>query len=198
MIPPTRNGLDAMACLSALQKCIRRSMEAEAMLFACELLHTSKGFFTMVVNRLEIVAHEDLDTALAPHVTVFVATCVEQAKRHYDPVKIGRSRMMIGNAIRAMARAPKSREADHFGIAIGLANQLGVKLPTIPDFAHDQHTLKGRAMKRGLDHFRREGAKLVPPPTEPDQYERAAYEMLELRAALGKPQKRADLFDDEA
>ena len=39
--------------------------------------------------------------------------------------------------------------------------------PTIPDCALDQHTMKGKAMGRGLDHFRKEGAKLIPPPTEP-------------------------------
>jgi hypothetical protein len=27
------------------------------------------------------------------------------------------------------------------------------------------HTMKGKAMGRGLDHFRKEGAMLIPPPT---------------------------------
>lgn len=43
--------------------------------------------------------------------------------------------------------------------------------PTIPDWANDQHTLAGRKLGRGLDHFRKEGAKLVPPPTGDDPYE---------------------------
>ena len=30
MIPPTQNGLSSMACLSALQKCIRRALRAWA------------------------------------------------------------------------------------------------------------------------------------------------------------------------
>jgi hypothetical protein len=34
----TRGGLSAMACISAMQKCIRRGMEEAAMQFACELL----------------------------------------------------------------------------------------------------------------------------------------------------------------
>ena len=34
--------------------------------------------------------------------------------------------------------------------------------PEIPDYALDMHTMKGKAMGRGLDHFRSEGAKLVP------------------------------------
>jgi hypothetical protein len=32
--------------------------------------------------------------------------------------------------------------------------------PTIPDYALDMHTMKGKAMGRGLDHFRKEGAPL--------------------------------------
>jgi hypothetical protein len=44
--------------------------------------------------------------------------------------------------------------------------------PTIPDYALDMYTMKGKAMGRGLDHFRSEGAKLGrhrPPmiPTRP-------------------------------
>lgn len=58
MIPDTKNGLPAMACISAMQKAIRRSMEREAMEFACELIHTGKAFHTMVCNRLEVICHE--------------------------------------------------------------------------------------------------------------------------------------------
>ena len=197
MIPDTRNGLPAMACLSALQKSIRRGLEREAMEFAVELIHTSKAFHSMVCKRLEIISHEDIDTQTQPHVVPFVATAVAQAMRWYDADKIGASRMAIGNAIRLMCRARKSREGDHFGIAVGLASQIGGFVPTVPDFANDQHTIEGKRLGRGLDHFRTEGAKLVPPPTEPDQYESEAYAMLELKAKQGKRAvKRADLFDE--
>ena len=43
MIPDTKNGLPAMACVSAMQKAIRRGMEREAMEFAVELMHTSQS-----------------------------------------------------------------------------------------------------------------------------------------------------------
>jgi hypothetical protein len=66
MIPETKNGLNAMTCVSAMQKAIRRGMEREAMEFAVELMHTSKGFHTMVCNRLEVICHEDLDTLACP------------------------------------------------------------------------------------------------------------------------------------
>ena len=44
-----------------------------------------------------------------------------------------------------------------------------------PDYALDMHTMKGKAMGRGLDHFREEGAKLVPQPTAYDRCEDEAY-----------------------
>jgi hypothetical protein len=85
--------------------------------------------------------------------------------------------MAIGNAIRLMCRAQKSREGDHFGAAIGLRAQLESFAPEIPDFANDRHTLAGRKLGRGLKHFREEGAKLIPPPTAVDPYEDEAYRL---------------------
>ncbi|MET4481212.1 hypothetical protein [Bradyrhizobium sp. F1.13.3] len=180
MIPDTKHGVPAMACVSAMQKAIRRGLEKEAMEFAVELIHTSKAFHSMVCNRLEVIRHEDLDTLAAPWAVPFVATAVAQSRQRYVS-KIGEARLMIGSAIRMMARAPKSRAACHFGAAIGLRSMLEGFAPEIPDWANDQHTLKGKAMGRGLDHFRSEGALLVPPPTEPDPYQDEAYRLWALK-----------------
>jgi replication-associated recombination protein RarA len=176
MIPATNSGLPAMACISALQKCIRRGMERDAMEFAVELMHTSKAFHSMVCNRLEVICHEDLDTLAAPHVFPFVAASLAASRDRYTK-SIGEARLMVGNAIRMMCRAPKSRAGCHFGAAIGLRSMLEGFAPEIPDYANDMHTMRGKALGRGLDHFRKEGAKLVPPPTEPDEYEDEAYRL---------------------
>ena len=176
MIPDTKNGLPAMACVSAMQKEIRRGIEREAMEFACELMHTSKAFHSMVCNRLEVICHEDLDTLAAPHVFPFVAASLAASRDRYSK-SIGEARLMVGNAIRLMARSPKSRAGCHFGAAIGLRSLLEDFAPEIPDWAFDQHTHKGRRMGRGLQHFRKDGAKLVPPPTGDDPYEDEAYRL---------------------
>ena len=97
----------------------------------------------------------------------------------YDPKRLGKSRMPIGNAIRMMCRAAKSREGDHFQAAIGLANEIEGKAPEIPDWAYDQHTAKGRSLGRGVDFFREESTKLVPEP-KPDPYEDEAYRLWKL------------------
>jgi len=102
VIPATRNGLPAMATVSAMQKAVRRGMEREAMEFAVELMHTSKAFHSMVCKRLEIISHEDIDTQADPAIVPFVATAVAQAMKWYDAEKLGASRLAIGNAIRLM------------------------------------------------------------------------------------------------
>ncbi|WP_152535715.1 hypothetical protein [Bradyrhizobium sp. Ai1a-2] len=109
MIPDTLNGLPAMACVSAMQKAIRRSMEREAMEFAVELMHTSKAFHTMVCNRLEIICHEDLDTLAAPHVFPFVAASLAASRDRYSK-SIGEARLTVGNASRRAASASMPRQ----------------------------------------------------------------------------------------
>jgi hypothetical protein len=46
---------------------------------------------------------------------------------------------------------------------------------------NDQHTLEGRKMGRGLEHFRREGARLMPSPTGDDPYEGEAYRLWQIK-----------------
>ena len=106
MILPTKNKLPAMACLSAMQKCIRCGLELDAMRFAVELHQTSTPFATMVTNRLEIISHEDIDTMTAPWIAPYVRAACEQARAWYDPKKLGKSRMATGNCVRMMACAP--------------------------------------------------------------------------------------------
>ena len=122
---------------------------------------------------------------------LLAAAAVTQALRWYDPEKLGASRMAVGNAIRLMCRAAKSREGDHFAIAVGLANQIEDKVPVIPDWALDGHTVEGKRMGRGLAFFREHSAQLVP-PAKPDAYEDEAYRLLALKQRKVKP----DLFDE--
>ena len=129
VIPDTKNALPTMACVSAMQKSIRRGLEREAMEHAVELMHTSKAFHTMVCNRLIVICHEDLDTLAAPWVVPFVATALAQSQERYAAKKIGEARLMVGNAIRMMARAPKSRAGTHFAAAIGLRSLLEESVP---------------------------------------------------------------------
>lgn len=184
MMPRTIHNLSALECLSALQKCIRRGMEKEAMEFAVELIHTRKEYCSMVCNRLEIICHEDLDTAAAPHVFPFVAASMALARDRYALPNPGKSRMAIGNAIRMMCRSPKSRIGDHFQAALGWRSLLEGYKPEVPEWALDKHTSAGKKQGRGLDHFRKVGTTLSPPPTEPDPYEEEAFRLWALKSEM--------------
>jgi hypothetical protein len=65
-----------------------------------------------------------LGAAANPAIVPFVATAVAQAMKWYDSENLSASRLTIGNAIRLMCRAAKSREGDHFAAAIGLRSLL--------------------------------------------------------------------------
>lgn len=181
VMPRTHNGRAALQVLSAMQKFIRRGMEREAMLAAVEIAHTSKRYLRMVTNRLELISHEDIGIG-DPTVIPFVHTCCVQAHEWHDPNKPGKWRMAIGSAIRVMCRCrKKSREGDHFQAAIGIANQMCGVTVTIPDYANDMHTVAGHRAGRGLEHFRKEGAQLNPPPLDQDAYEDDCYLMWDVR-----------------
>ena len=75
------------------------------------------------------------------------------------PQVIGEARLMIGNAIRMMCRAPKSRAGCHFAAAIGLRSPLEDFAPTIPDWAlRSAHDWPGKAgpWSRSFPQGRRE------------------------------------------
>ena len=125
MIPDTKNGLprNGLRLSDAEKHPSRPGARSDGV--CVELMHTSKAFHTMVCNRLEVICHEDLDTLAAPWVVPFVATALAQSKERYPRRSIGEARLMVGNAIRMMARAPKSRAGSHFAAAIGLRSLLG-------------------------------------------------------------------------
>ncbi len=191
MIPRTINNLGVFEVMSAMQKHIRRGEEREAMHCSCEMGHTSKAFFTMMCNRLEIISHEDVGLA-NPEAVMFTATAIEQARRHYHAEKRGNWRMMVGNAIRMLCRSAKSREGDHFQAAVGQAALLDAKAPTIPDYAFCMHTARGKKQGRGIEHFLTEATKLEP-AAPPDRYADEAAAVWRRKVAANGLQ--GDLFD---
>ena len=188
----THNNLNPWDCISAMQKSIRRGLEVEAMQFACEMVYASKAMCTWCCNRLEIVSHEDIDTSSQPHIVPFVHTACTQAKAQWKKDSYGASRLFVGNAIRIMCRANKSREGDHFAGAVGLPIESKTVVPCVPDWAYDSHTIKGKRLQRGVQFFREVGSQLQPPPTVADPYEDTFYaELYKLEAT----EFQQELFD---
>jgi replication-associated recombination protein RarA len=175
MMPRTMNGLRPLDVLSCLQKAIRRSEERLAMQCAVELMSSRSNYFTMTMNRLRIILHEDLAVVDNPSVIAGVEATLQQIEMiRSDPQKASKCRMLMGTIIRMMCRCPKSREGDHFHVAVGRPVIHGYP-PELPDWTFDKHTSAGRRQGRGLDHFRESSCMLVPAPAKKDEYEDEAF-----------------------
>ena len=81
----------------------------------------------------------------------------------------------------------------HFAAAIGLRSLLEDFASEIPDYALDMHTINGKAMGRGLDHFRKEAARLItrqqrgtPTRTKPIGCGRSSSRASEVRCSRGR------------
>jgi replication-associated recombination protein RarA len=166
---------------SALQKEIRRGNEREALFWATEL--DLSGFGNYVWKRLRIIGSEDIGLA-EPLLPVVIRTLnenwIEQRKAEGGD-STGSAALFLLHAVVLLVRARKSRLIDHALMALYEGER---PAPAVPDFALDQHTIAGRKMGRGADHFFDEGARLENEADVGDTW----YE--EGRAARSKPRKR--------
>lgn len=174
----TQSGHPFLEVVSALQKEIRRANERAAVYWAFELIPRFEGYLW---KRLKVVANEDVGIA-APEIFAAIQALAEQYFEMRQK-KDGSCTLAVTNAVLLLCRAKKTRVADHLTIiteqtkARELSGDQG-PIP-IPDYALDMHTLRGRQMGRGLDHFRTEGAKLVGrDESVKDPYADEAYRLL--------------------
>ena len=152
----TVRGYSAAECASALQKCIRRCEDDQALFWAVEL--DRSGFGQYVWRRLLIMVSEDIGLAepeLPAQIFALYGTWREmQAWKNSNHPE----RLQLVHAVLLMARAKKSRMLDH---ATHVHYTVNDRLYEIPDHALDFHTARGKMKKRGLDHWYEEAAVLV-------------------------------------
>jgi replication-associated recombination protein RarA len=167
-MPQTSRGYDVYELLSALQKDIRRGKEYQALFWAAEL----ESFNPKTLwNRLRVIASEDIGITnpLAPLV-------IDVLEKEYDDARRRNNdscRLFLTHAVLFLARSPKSRIVDDLlNVVYGEIQHEDKKLP-IPDYALDMHTLRGKKMGRGLEHFFSEGTKLNKEPYENPYTEKA-------------------------
>lgn len=142
---------------SAMQKCIRRGLEPDALFWATEL--DISGYGEYVWKRLKIITSEDVGLAspqLAATVHALYLCWLEQRKK--ADVRHGPERLFLVHAVILLARSPKSRLVDHALIAFYEAQR---PPRPIPDFALDKHTARGKALRRGHEHFWTQGAQIA-------------------------------------
>lgn len=156
----TPGGHRADEVASALQKEIRRGNERQALYWATEL--DLAGYGNYVWKRLRIIASEEVGLA-EPAAPALVRTLYDNWKEQLAVDKrsshgTGSAGIFVVHAVLTLARARKSRLADHAFIVM----YEGPREPLeIPDHALDEHTAAGRALGRGSEHFWDEAALLV-------------------------------------
>lgn len=137
-----------------MQKCIRRGLEEEALFWASEL--DLAGYGAYVWKRLRIIASEDIglaDPNVCVQVRVLYENWMEQRKKKD---RSHAERLFLVHAVLICVRAKKSRMAD-----TALITMYESERPrrAVPDYALDVHTVAGRKMGRGINHFFDAGAK---------------------------------------
>lgn len=140
---------------SALQKAIRRGQEKDALFWASEL--DLSGYGEYCWKRLRIMVSEDVGLAepgLPAQVQALYVSWADQRKKKDE--RHGPERLFLVHAVILLARAKKSRLVDH---ALIWAYEARARHDyQIPDCALDKHTARGRALRRGHEHFWEEGA----------------------------------------
>lgn len=154
----TQNGYSLGDVISALQKDIRRGNEEQAMYWALELIPTFEKYLW---RRLIVIVNEDIGIANT-QLLMLVPIQEGQFMQFREEGKDGSARLCLANTILAMCRSEKSRVADQFQCAV-LQDKLHGPRLAIPDYAYDKHTLQGKRMGRGVDHWLIEGCQLDRP-----------------------------------
>ncbi|MEZ0607849.1 hypothetical protein ACAW74_04995 [Fibrella sp. WM1] len=155
----TKKGYDFYEVSSAMQKCIRRDREQEALFWAVELYDS--GFVEYAWKRLRIMCSEDIGLAepgMPAQIWALYRMHQEQAKKKED--KNEPQRLFLTHAVLLLCRARKSRMIDWTLIWAWLTHPF--RMLEIPDFALDKHNERGRRLKRSWAHFFDEGTQLHP------------------------------------
>lgn len=155
----TEHVLPADEVISALQKCIRRSLTDNALLLGWEMYLTSPEMEEMLWSRLGVISVEDVGLG-NPTAPVLIETLFQMHQRYPRPQH---DRFLFAaHAIRVLAGGQKDRTTDDMVNWAKNAVALGEILPEIPDFALDMHTRRGQEMGRDYRWFVEEASKVSP------------------------------------
>ena len=130
--PPykTIGGYNGWQVTSALQKCIRRGLEKDALFWATELWASCDATGREYVwHRLRVIASEDV--GLADN-----NVCVQVSALYANFTRRPNEKLFLWHAVLLLSRAPKSRIVDHAGIVVANGPRLS---RSIPDYALDNH-----------------------------------------------------------
>lgn len=184
----TKHGYSFYEVASAFQKSIRRCDEKQAMYWAVELYES--GYQKYAWKRMLIMSCEDV--GLGDH---HVNTVIFNLKQTYDFLVSLKERSLpeklpFTQAVLQLVHAKKSRFVD---LAISVYwQENATKTYPMPDYAFDMHTMRGKQMGRGLEHFYAEAAKIENANKMPNE---EAFEKMALNAdkAATRPQGQENI-----
>lgn len=166
--PFTQNGYPLDEVISALQKDIRRGNEEQALYWCLELV---PRFEMYLWRRLLVISNEDIGVA-NPDVLTQIAALRVQFFEFREEGKDGTCRLILANAMLLMCRSPKVRTADHLQRVVTQQwmDEATDGRRSIPDYALDKHTQRGKSMGRGFDDWLDVGCRLENPGAVDDPY----------------------------
>jgi replication-associated recombination protein RarA len=159
--PPTSRGYDLREVVSALQKAIRRSNPDDALYWATEMARS--GYGNWCWKRLKIITSEDIGPAepqLPAAINALYDNWIDAYNRNKKNEKPGEEYLFLYHAVLLLCGAKKCSVVDW---AIWYHQSDHVPTRPIPDAALDKHTLKGKQMRRGQQHFIDESSRLIQP-----------------------------------
>lgn len=154
----SRNGIPGDELVAGLQKAIRRADAEIACEIAYEMYITSEQFEDKMWRRLTIISREDIGFGNPYAITVI--NNLDTARKKF-PYNDGDRPYFFMYAIRFLCAQQKERSTDCLKNIIIKKFEQGY-VPTIPDYAYDVHTVKGRAKGRDIIHFLDEASKVFP------------------------------------
>lgn len=154
----SRNGIPGDELVAGLQKTIRRGQYEIAVDVAYEMYITSEQFEEKLWRRLTIIACEDI--GFGNPYAIAVINNLDEARKKF-PYTDGDRPFFFIYAIRFLCNQPKERSTDCLKNLVIKKFEQGY-IPTIPDYAYDVHTAKGRAKGRDVMHFLDEASKVMP------------------------------------
>lgn len=172
----TRNGLNGDEVISSLQKSIRRGLEEQACEFAYEMYITSPQMEEKLWRRLLTITVEDI--GMGDPMACTIVNNLYEMRKQFSYADGDRPIYFI-HAIRYLCKCQKDRSSDLLKNIVIKGFAMG-KIPEIPDYALDKHTVRGAEMGRDSFHFLNEASKVIPQMEVDNDYKERYRKILEV------------------
>jgi len=184
----TKHGYSFFEVASAFQKSIRRGDEKQAMYWAVELYES--GYQKYAWKRMLIMSCEDV--GLGEPTTNSIVFALKGTYDYLASLKEKSlpEKLPFTQAVLQLVHSRKSRYVD-LAISVYWQENATQTYP-MPDYVFDMHTLRGKSMGRGLEHFYAEAAKIENANKMPNE---EAFEKIALEAdkAAMRPQGQENI-----